>query len=147
MMMQRDGLASSESNGTSAVAQRQGESIPFPKPVITSDALCVTRTPAGHIQVLDWVCIIGHTFRQTFDPMRKTMMIETYHGQVIELDKEQTRHLINYLDKSACGESENVYYHRRSPRAFLDVPEVKALLSPVEPAPPTRATEAGEAKP
>jgi hypothetical protein len=98
---------------------------------ITAEACCVTRTPSGAIQCLDWVCILGRTFRQTYTPALKTMTLELYHGQVLHLDQEQTRHLIEYLGIIARGDSGEWIHSRRSPRPFLDI--VEPLLEDTAP--------------
>jgi hypothetical protein len=123
--MQHDDLASSGSETRAPESVRPGEGFNVPSYKVTCEAVCVSRTPSGTIEVLDWVCLLSRTFRQTFNPFRGTIRLELYHGQTIELDKAQTRHLVNYLDKS---EGDSGFVYRRSPRPFLDQPEVNALI-------------------
>lgn len=111
-----------------------------PMPGITiikqPDPNCVTvEGKRGHIVLLDWVCILQRTFKLTFDIEDDqgdefAAHLEFYNGGDLYLNRPQAKHLARYLnDLDQNGGMMMGPYGNRSPKAFLALPVVQALIN------------------
>ena len=89
------------------------------------------------IQLLDWVCILQRTFRLTFNIVSWDSKLDFYNGDSLELNRDQTKHLARYLNDLDLDRNQNGGimmgpYGNRSPKAFLALPVVQALINEEE---------------
>ena len=108
----------------------------IPGPTKQPDPNCVTiEGKRKHIVLLDWVCILQRTFKLTFDIEDDqgdefAAHLEFYHGGDLYLNRPQAKHLARYLnDLDQNGGMMMGPYGNRSPKAFLALPVVQALIN------------------
>jgi len=82
------------------------------------------------IQLLDWFCILQRTFRLTFNTVAWDSKLDFYNGDSLDLNRDQTKHLARYLnDLDQNGVMLMGPYGNRSPKVFLALPMVQALIN------------------
>lgn len=100
------------------------------------DPNCVTvEGKREHIVLLDWICILQRTFKLTFDIKdgqgdEFAAHLEFYNGGDLYLNRPQAKHLVRYLnDLDQNGGMMMGPYGNSSPKAFLTLPIVQALIN------------------
>jgi hypothetical protein len=89
-----------------------------------------SEAPGGLLITMDWVCLLSRTFRQVFNTVTGTMRLDLYEGSHVDLDRDQTRALLQWMKDSS--QSNNPYMSiGRQPKMLLDHPAVAALLAEV----------------
>ncbi len=90
------------------------------------NSCCTIEAPGGLLVTLDWACVLQRAYRSTLEITTGTMWLDLYDGSEVELDQEQTAHLLCYLTESS---DDSFYGTTRVPKELLAHPRVKEIVS------------------